>query len=274
MKTINNYLHDIERFGYTPKKLYSRLFVRRDYLPKILSVSVPKSGTNLLQRILTLHPMLYRRTLPTLGRRNRDIWADWDEVFRKTKPGEIVSSHFDYDSDLESYLLNNVAHKIIFTARDPRDVVISDMYYILKRPDHGYYSNLSRVKTEKERLAALIRGEHGMRSIEKQINRFTGWINHNVVYVKFEDMIGDVGGGNDILQRDAIKNIYTYLGMEIDDKLLSYIAENCRSSKSQTFRKGTINNWKGQFDGELKDMFKEVAGDLLIQMGYEKDHSW
>ncbi len=129
MKSLKQYLHDLERFGYTPKKLSSRFLDERKHLPRILSISIPKSGTNLIQRILTLHPQLYRRVIPTLGRRNKDTWQDWKQIFPKTKHGEIISSHFDYDPQLEHYLMNEAPHKLIFLARDPRDIVISDMYY-------------------------------------------------------------------------------------------------------------------------------------------------
>lgn len=274
MKTISNYLHDIERFGYSPKKLYSRIFENRESLPKIISVSVPKSGTNLIQRILTLHPQLYRRIVPTLGRRNHEKWSDWEKLFSKTKPGEIISSHFDYDHALEKYLIHQANHKIIFVARDPRDIVISDMYYILKRPDHGYYEEIKEMSSEKEMLSALILGTDNIRPIDKQINRFIGWLNAETLYLKFENMVGEAGGGTDHSQRDSIQKIYDHLGIPIKDEMLSFIASNCRSSKSQTFRKGTINNWKHQFDDDLKSQFKSVAGDLLIQMGYQKDMDW
>ena len=274
MKTLQHYLHDIERFGYSPAKLYSRLFGCREGLPKILTVTVPKSGTNLLQRILTLHPMLYRRKLPTLGRRNSELWTDWGRVFLKTKPGEIVSSHFDYDSRMANYLLKDAKYKIIFAARDPRDIVISDMYYILKRPDHGYHAKLTSLKDEKEMLLALIRGDDGMRPINRQIQRFEEWINHEVLYVKYEDMVGVGGGGDDGKQKSVIKQIYAYLDMPLGEDLLNYISMNCRSSKSQTFRSGTINSWKIHFDDDLKDIFKESSGDLLIKMDYECGYDW
>ena len=274
MKTINNYLHDIERYGFTPSKLYRRLFLSRQDLPKILSISIPKSGTNLLQRILTLHPLLYRRLLPTLGPRNRDVWSNLNDVFPKTKRGEIVSAHFDYDAELENYLLNDAGHKIIFTARDPRDIVISAMYYILKRPDHAYHAKLKGLRNEKEMLTALIRGDDKIRPIDQQIHRFVGWINPRVLYVKFEELVGAAGGGNDVLQRSTIQRIYTHLGMQLDDELLEFIASHCRSSKSQTFRRGMIRSWEIHFDSELKRIFKEVAGDLLIQLGYENGHDW
>lgn len=275
MKTIENYLYDIERFGLKPKILFHRLFTNREYLPKILTVTVPKSGTNLLQRILMLHPLLYRRFLPTLGRRNQDMWSNHDKIFLQTKNGSVVSSHFDYDKDFEKYLIEQTKHKIIFMARDPRDIVISDMFYILKRNDHPYKPLLLEMANEKERLKALIQGTKEIRSIDKQMYRFIDWINDKNFYVKYEDLVGTAGGGNDVKQRKVISSLFNdYLDIKIDAEMLEYLASNARSSKTQTFRSGTINNWKTHFDDDLKDIFKEVAGDILIKMGYEKDNNW
>jgi hypothetical protein len=44
--------------------------------------------------------------------------------------------------------------------------------------------------------------------------------------------------------------------------------------KSGTFRKGKPGGWQEHFTVKNKQVFKEIAGDLLIQMGYEKDLDW
>ena len=44
--------------------------------------------------------------------------------------------------------------------------------------------------------------------------------------------------------------------------------------KSGTFRKGQPGNWREHFSEANKAFFKENAGDLLIRLGYEKDHDW
>jgi hypothetical protein len=44
--------------------------------------------------------------------------------------------------------------------------------------------------------------------------------------------------------------------------------------RSPTFRSGKAGGWRKQFSPENKQLFKEVAGDLLIQLGYERDHGW
>lgn len=41
-----------------------------------------------------------------------------------------------------------------------------------------------------------------------------------------------------------------------------------------TFRKGQTGGWKKHFTSDQKKLFKKVAGQLLIDLGYEKDFNW
>ena len=43
---------------------------------------------------------------------------------------------------------------------------------------------------------------------------------------------------------------------------------------SVTFHKGQIGAWKTEFTENHKKLFKEIAGQLLIDLGYEKDYNW
>jgi hypothetical protein len=44
--------------------------------------------------------------------------------------------------------------------------------------------------------------------------------------------------------------------------------------RSATFRSGKSGTWRQYFTEEHKRLFKEVAGDLLIRLGYETDNDW
>lgn len=39
-------------------------------------------------------------------------------------------------------------------------------------------------------------------------------------------------------------------------------------------RKGKTGDWKAHFSVEHKYIFKKLAGDALISLGYEKDMDW
>jgi hypothetical protein len=41
------------------------------------------------------------------------------------------------------------------------------------------------------------------------------------------------------------------------------------------FRKGVVGDWRNHLKtDEAKDIVKELAGDLLIELGYESDYRW
>ena len=273
MKTVEQYLYDLERFGLTPTKILTRLISDSSRNPRIVTVTMPKSGTNLLQRILILHPSLRRAWLPTLGNRNKEIWSDVQKLLKPVRQGSIISTHFDYDEDLALVLQRELGFKTIFMVRDPRDVVISAIHYIQSWPGHPHKKLISSMGSDKEKILAIINGHSIIPSISQKIRRFSGWIDKSHL-VRFEDAVGTAGGGDDFTQRESVRNIYKYLDMPLNDKLLNYICGNARSQKTQTFRRGLINEWKNQFDSELTSAFKIQAGQLLIDMGYEKNLEW
>ena len=43
---------------------------------------------------------------------------------------------------------------------------------------------------------------------------------------------------------------------------------------SATFRSGKTGEWKKYFKDEHKKIFKDIAEDLLIRLGYERDLNW
>ena len=44
--------------------------------------------------------------------------------------------------------------------------------------------------------------------------------------------------------------------------------------KSHTFRKGETGTWKEKFTEIHKTQMKNIAGDLLIELNYEKNKNW
>ena len=41
-----------------------------------------------------------------------------------------------------------------------------------------------------------------------------------------------------------------------------------------TFRAGKTGSWKTYFIDDHKKLFKDVAGDLVVKLGCEKDNNW
>jgi hypothetical protein len=58
------------------------------------------------------------------------------------------------------------------------------------------------------------------------------------------------------------------------EKALSVLVEAIQPKKSRTFRSGKTGGWHEYFTDEHKKLFKEVAPDLLVRLGYEKNNDW
>jgi hypothetical protein len=249
--------------------------------PLIFSNSLPKAGTHLLQRLLSLLP------------NTSSTWSyHFDEAINgfgnyqqlaTARSGQVVTAHIPHSIEIMSVL---DAHDFIkfFMLRDPRDAVISGAHYITNMDRthrlSPYYNSLA---TDDERIMATIRGvegpliEDGIRSksIGEHLESFLEWISEpSCLIVKFEDLVGSAGGGNDHAQHESIKLITEHLGMSLSAAEIKAIAAQVFSTKSKTFRKGQIGTWKDRLTAEHKIAFKAVAGEALILMGYEKDLNW
>jgi len=55
---------------------------------------------------------------------------------------------------------------------------------------------------------------------------------------------------------------------------ISTLVEAIQPKKSHTFRAGKTGGWREFFTEEHKRLFKDVAGDLLVRLRYEKNNDW
>jgi hypothetical protein len=122
-------------------------------------------------------------------------------------------------------------------------------------------------------MLELIEGRNGVRNIRDQILRFSDWTKFAHT-IRFEDAVGSGGGGSDSAQLSVVKDIFDYIDLPLTEADARSIAANARSGKTQTFRTGRIRNWETLYDQDVKDAFRAVAGDLLIELGYETGTEW
>jgi hypothetical protein len=58
------------------------------------------------------------------------------------------------------------------------------------------------------------------------------------------------------------------------DQALEVLVKTIQPKKSKTFRSGKTGEWSKYFKDEHKALFKDVAGDLLVRLGYEQNNDW
>ena len=96
--------------------------------------------------------------------------------------------------------------------------------------------------------------------------------------VRYEDLLADPEG--------EMARLLGFLGAAADERSVGRCvgaASFERLSKGRTrgeeepssfFRKGVAGDWRDAFTEEDRRVFKEEAGELLIELGYEKDDGW
>jgi len=244
------------------KKIFPRNFLNKNNCLFVMT-GIPKSGSNLLKKILSLltgklscgHSELHE-WISDFTEQDLTIWLDHlydtNEYIINYLKGLKNKSCFDH-------LINN--YKTILLLRDPRDRDISSLCFyqngqkFLEDPD---IEKLKKKGKDKPFSQNLLR-EY--------------FYYPNILKIRFEDLVGEKGGGSSEKQSQAILDIANFLNIQLSDEQLHYVCENLYGN-SPTFRKGTIGQWKLYFDEELKEIYKETHGQLLIDLGYEKDFNW
>ena len=103
---------------------------------------------------------------------------------------------------------------------------------------------------------------------------YLNWMNQPFVYTTyFEKLVGAKGGGSAEMQLEEIINIAKFLDINLSPKNAQLIADSLFGGTG-TFHEGQIGSWKKYFKPEHKNAFKQLAGNLLIELGYEQDFNW
>ncbi|MCF6136888.1 sulfotransferase domain-containing protein [Pseudalkalibacillus berkeleyi] len=244
--------------------------------------SIPKSGTHLLKQILMGIPgMQHYPDKGMFGHYHFQTPKHFEWV-RTLSENEFVNGHLFYSSEWEDFF-KKLNMKQIFVLRDPRDVIVSYAYFIPTLKIHPLYTTFTQDGfTHKDRLKFLIEGgdpisqtKYVQPDVHEWFTSFSKWMDkENVFTVRFEEL-----NGSQILRFQVLHRMVKFLWGEdpvpfTRPIMVGKMIQNINTATSPTFRKGGSGGWKHELDDELKGLFKEKAGQLLISLGYEKDTNW
>jgi hypothetical protein len=242
--------------------------------PVIFLNTVPKSGTNLLNQLLLGIPGSIMNDYVFYEGLAKDLPMQ-ASILSKAVPNDIYMGHVYYSPEWAKLLIRP-GIKTIFMIRDLRDVLVSLTYYIVEKlPDYPIYEQLVSLNSQKERYLLLINGLDEYPNIKNWFGVFQGWLSQPGIFITtYEELMTSKAS-----RRRTITAIAEFIWkgsvppMPIS-RLVRCMEANMDSSSSFTFRKGIVGGWRNEFDEEVIAAFKRVAGDVLIQTGYEKDMDW
>lgn len=252
-------------------------------MPAVLGNAMPKSGSHLLIQILEglteLGPFVNPGFPPVNRYEDNRKLPDEKALaeIRAMRPGDIRYSYLHAEEPWIS-AVTGPGRATLFVFRDPRDWVISQIFYAKDMHAghmlHAYYNALP---TMEARINAAIAGVDvpGVRapSVVERYSRYLGWLDTpGVLCLRFEDLIEK--------REFAIGQILDYLST-FDFQLstsrtiaLTHLAQSIAPRKSGTFRRGQPGEWREHFTEGNVAKFKEVAGELVVRLGYEDGSNW
>jgi hypothetical protein len=261
------------RFGSQPQDL-----------PTLLGISFPKSGTHLLDQIL-----LGFANVAPYAKRLHSFYAEYEgesgvkrapeqalHWLDSLRPRDVASAHLFARPDAVARVCSP---KFIpyFIFRDPRDVVVSHVFYVTEMETHhvhhAYYQSLPDFNS---RLSVSILGRPDSNiefsNIADRFAPYLDWLNQpEVLAIHFEDLINDRAATLTRIMDHFLARAPLQTPRQL---ILDSLESAINPTKSPTFRSGKTGEWKKYFKEEHKRIFKESAGDLLITLGYEKDNDW
>jgi len=267
---------------------------------KVMANSIPKGGTHLLLRLISLagfqeNPFWigadlirgrfeFLRCL-TRGGRSQDRVTIGSEVpveigtkwlngrLNSVPDGSVFGAHCLY-SEKFSRLLAASDVSVVCILRDPRSIAVSHLDYLKRTPHHFFHKYYMDLADDNERLKmSILGGQLGPYTLRSLADRYRGYLDWKrsgiALLVRFEDLVGEKGGGSAEKQKEAIYATLQFLGLGADAALVVRIQDNIFGSTS-TFRKGRIDSWRSELPPQHLEMLNESLGSLLPEMGYEE----
>jgi len=251
--------------------------------PRVFGNAMPKSGSHLLTQVLYGLTELGSFVDPGFPPVNRDEGNQplpEQKIFAgiyQMQPGDI---RYGYLHAREPYLslLTQPGQATIFIYRDPRDMLVSHIFYATDLyEEHGMHAYYERMDRMEDRLNAAIEGvadpKFYLSNVRERYDVYLGWLDQpEILCLRFEDLV--------LEQEVTLAKLLGYLevrGLDLQiprEQAVAHLQAGIAPQKSGTFRRGLPGNWREHFTDANKARFKAVAGDLLVRLGYEDGNDW
>jgi hypothetical protein len=261
--------------------------------PRVLVNSVPKAGTHLVVGALSRLPKMTYAGVhvqpETLARVSGAPIATGESVvslrmartqLAGIRNGQYATAHLPAWPGFEA-ALGDLGFRVLLVVRDPRDIAVSFAFYATKLETHHLHRRFRALDSDEDRIRASITGlpatgdSPELLPIDERVGAFLPWTSAaDVKVVRFEDLIGARGGGSRETQIATVSEIAEFVVRPLDATGAQRVADAVWTTSSTTFRRGVSGGWRDHFTPALTDLFKRTGGQLLVDMGYERDQSW
>jgi sulfotransferase 6B1 len=255
----------------------------RSGAPRLVVNSMPKAGTHLLMSLLDALPH-YRfsgrhfslSVLDLQGEALDRRLAALRTELRRTPRGTYITGHLAYE-DRAAEEIASSGFKVANVVRDPRALVVSTAHYMRTYPRHPLYETVNRrFPTTEQLIEGVILGfpqddgPRHWRPMSEHLKAFVPWTESDTyLTLRFEDLVGSMGGGLRESQIAAISSLTSYLEIPLADDELNMAADSAFDPRSATFRSGAIDSWKKDLGQTNLAILRNECGQVAKSLGYD-----
>lgn len=249
--------------------------------PLLFVAGLPKSGTSWMEKMLASYSGYREIMIPEAIRHELENRGSHDfqlpvNLFERLQDVLAVLKLHVHGSRHNAGVLRESGVPYVIMYRDLRDVAVSHVFYVQRTPWHPEYSDYKGLSIEEglhhfgetllPEFVEWIRGWHANRDSE------------NSLVVRYEDLLTDTA--------TSFRKVARLFDLPDDSDTIQSIVdahrfENLSGGRSRGedgdesfFRKGVAGDWKNHFTSDLKRLYKERAGQALVEFGYEMDLDW
>jgi hypothetical protein len=200
-------------------------------------------------------------------------------------PGQVIHGHDIYSPELKETLDKN-GIGVILMIRDPRDQLVSRVFHIKRSENHIWHERMQEVGID-DALMMCIEGREKLPPTTQLIGLTQSWLcaPDPVCVIRYEDLLQDtvtyfmqaleyIGLGHNRRLAEVIVERNRFARLSVGKKIWQLPRKPGQEDPHSHFRKGIAGDWRNYFKPDHNQRFKELAGQQLIDLGYEKDLDW
>jgi hypothetical protein len=239
---------------------------------------LPKSGTSWLERMLAEIPGYSSFLPPHTTIQDHNLRDTTFEAVRGRRVA--IKMHTRGTRENISILKRNMI-KYCIMYRDLRDVAVSWYFYLRNIAlDHPLHDIVKEMNVD-EGIDYFLENDNDSDSLILYMQWLQNWFNNrdycNSILVRYEDLIEDTYG--------ELARLLNFYEIKLDENEINAIVKKheFRNTTGRVpgehdvasfNRKGIVGDWHNYFTTEHKEKFKRIAGQFLIETGYERDVNW
>lgn len=254
----------------------------KSYHHNVLFVAgLPKSGTSWMESMLASYPGYTNVMVPEAIFHEQKYGGSHDyqlspRMFDRLQDAlAVLKLHVD-GAQHNVQVLKETGVPYLIMYRDLRDVAVSHYFYVRRTPWHPEHTDYKGLSIE-EGLRHF-----GTTLLPEFVDWIRSWHTHrapdNSLMVRYEGLLADTTA--------TFREVAELFELPSDPETVEAIVDAHRfenlsggrtrgkDEEESFFRKGVSGDWKNHFTPTLKKLFKEEAGQALIDFGYEEGLDW